>query len=350
MKKLLSIALSLVCLFSCISCLPADSQEDPALVEQSGAYALHLQKIGSVTPSRYVDPYKSYCSPDNKTLYYFYHMGDTSLMTYHLAKIDLESGVEEDVYHFSDTYNATYAGITGLYNVHWVGDTMIFFIGEAPGLVTKFFYDTQKNEMTMETGHKAPSAVFYYEPVEAQGKELMYYNLPKDAIVRDTTTVNGILYQIFSVEQNNYYRTLNLETKEESRVDITDMYTTFYGSFLLCREKSSVVYDLYYLQNDNLVSIPLNMLTSNYPILINNFNEFLIVNSMLNSCYYFKDGILSPLTLTVEQPFLLGKDLKYICTNGTNVYFMLTEKREGTTLYHIFKGEAEPFAVLTESE
>ena len=330
--------MSTLFLVTCTACAPKQAPEP---------YSLLLEKFADFTSDRYINPLYSYCAPNEKALYYFYYEGDASLITDHLAMIDLESGVGEDIYHFNERHNAALVPSVGLDQVEWVGNTLTFVLGEGVEKVTRYSYNTETQQMSEQQGLDAPPMMFYYEPDDERGKALMRYNLPEGAMIQHTTVVGETLYQTFTQGGKAYYRSLDLNSKKESTADITNMDCIFYGSFLLCKGSTPGTRDLYRFQGGKLACVTSQLPNTSPYLLIHDFNEFVITNSGFEKCFYVKDNVVNPLTVTAENPFQHitfkpEQKLEYIGCHGTTLYYYATENVDGMTYYYLLKGEIVP--------
>ena len=353
MKKLLSLALSLVCLFSCISCFPVVEPEKEPI-----PYALHLEKFATVCPveGTYFDPHDAYFTPDETAVYYFYRNGPTENPTHCLAKVDLIHGGGEILYDFGEEYPAGILGMPGVHAVQWEGDVLTFCIGETINFVTKFSYNTKTAEMTAEKGLPAPPITSAILPKDESERELLDYNLPQGAKYFQAAVVDGNLYQVYTVDQQSYYRKLNLKTKQENCVEITGTQYAFYGCFL--RQKADKVYlnELRTFKNGEFVTVSPRLPASTLYAPVNEFKEFFIWNKdNLDTWYFVKDGVLNPLTVTFDSPFEANityplKELTFYKAQDDTIYFFAYEKTsDGVLQYYFIKGTIEPFANLTEN-
>lgn len=340
MKKIILILFLLACTFVHLACAPIEEPRD---------YTLKIEKYAAFTTERYIDPLASYPSPDGKALYHIRWEGTPQRITYTLSVVDLQSGEARDIRAFGDAYSAAGGGSqSGFYynSAQWDGDTLSFIMVDTNGIGTKFHYNTKTEEWTEERGISYSSASCY-TPEENEAIALMYHNLPTDATIQDTTVVGQTLYQTFIQDDKKYYRSLDLTSKRESVADITDMKCTFYGSFLLCNGEEPGTKDLYRLENGRLCCVASQLPSRSPYLLIRNFNEFVITNSGFQKCFYIKDNVVNPLTVTAENPFQHitfepERKLECIGCHGTTLYYLATENVGGVTYYYLLKGEIVP--------
>ncbi len=353
MKKLLSLALSLVCLFSCISCFPVVEPEKEPI-----PYALHLEKFATVCPveGTYFDPHDAYFTPDETAVYYFYRNGPTENKTHCLAKVDLIHGGGEILYDFGEEYPAGILGMIGLHAVQWEGDVLTFCIGETIDFVTKFSYNTKTAEMTAEKGLPAPPITSAILPKDESERELLDYNLPDGAQTNYAAVVNNKLYQIYSLNKQSYYRQLDLSTKKEYCTELNGQFV-FYGPFILQKMDKVIINELRtFNKKGEFVSVTTKMPQSIMHAQMQEYKEFLIWNSDgVENWYFAKDGVLNPLTVTFDSPFEANityplKELAFYKAQDDTIYFFAYEKTsDGVLQYYFIKGTIEPFAHLTEN-
>ena len=351
MKKLLSLALSLVCLFSCISCFPV---EEP---EKEETYSLALDLISSFSAEHYIAPALSFPSPDGKVLYFFSLSPVTEDSSedgiYVLREINLSTGEEREIFRPDAERFRVFHSPTGAYpdEVEWKGDVFSFVVCDASSKFSRFSIDCKTGEAVEEADVAAPDSDTKYMFLDASEREYADYEIPEGGRVHYAAIVNGKLYQEYALDGKQYYRELDLETKEVHQADITGNHSVFYGSFLLLTGKNAGKKDLYRFQNGELVCVAEDLPQSNPHILINQFKEFALVNSRFEKCFFAKDGSLHPLEVTVNAKedgtsLSIPEDAVAIAAYGSTIYFYVYN--ESDTTYQIYKGTIAPLAELAE--
>ena len=349
MKKILCMFLSLVFLFSCVACQPENAPETKKESEPV-PYVLTLENLALLPPfeNANLPIYDTYLSPDENFLYHFYSRyseTDSTVLLRSLARVDLASGEWQTIYHFDENYPADMVGGRGIFGVLWEGDLFTFFIGENNFLTaTRFSLDTKSNEMTIETGLELPEAeTTFHRPNDERVLELLEYNLPKGAKVGHATVVNGKLYEMYTVDQDSFYRELDLETKEEHTISVTKrsyLSNSFFGCFLLQPRDEAMAIDLYRIKNGALIPMGLNLSESTKYINIEQFREFVIFNKESTQDWYFvKDSVLNPLTVNTEFSI---SSLTLFAIRDKTLFFYATEVIDGVTQQYLIKGTISP--------
>ncbi len=354
MKKLLSVALSLLCLFSCISCFP---NEEPKKDQSPESYALTLENIATFQAEHLIDPALAFPSPDGKVLYFFslspVAEDTTEGGIYILSEINLSTGEEREIFKpDAERFNVFYTP-TGSYpsEVEWKGDAFSFVVCDASSKYSRFSIDYKSGEVVEEADVAAPDRDTKYMFLDASEREYADYEIVEGGRVQYAAIVNGKLYQEYSLDGKQYYRELDLETKEVNQADITDKNPVFYGSFLLLKGKNAGKKDLYQFQDDELVCVAEDLPQNNPYILINQFKEFALVNSRFEKCYFAKGDALHPLQVTVNAKkegisSSIPEDAVAIAAYGSTIYFYVYS--ENDTTHQIYRGTIAPLAELVE--